>query len=197
MSLATSDLALKGFANIDATAATKHSGFVTRALLARIVEITNSDDIVLVIECMDAATVYKDICECVPGVDRRASMVNAILTFFDNSPEVAQAYASRKKEWVVIKDLVEEQERACVAAGGSGVTIATGMAWTNALEHNKTFDRLLKVRLSTVELKSTIQRLVDDMVDCWQEEPAYGDKILEPWKRHLELLDLFHVPGQR
>lgn len=196
MSLTTTDLSLKGFASIDATM-TKHAGFVTRALLAQIVEITTADNIVLVIQCEDAATVYKAICARMPSVDRRARTVNAVLTFFDNSPEVTKAFAARKKEWEVVKVLVEEQERTCVAEGARGLTVATGIMYTTALEeHTKTFPHLVKSGLSTAELKAAIKGAVDVMVDCWADadDPEYaehGEKSLKPWKGHLELLDLF------
>lgn len=191
MSLTTSDLSLKGFASIDATM-TKHASFVTRALLAQIVEIAGADDIVMVIERNKAATVYKDICERAPSVDRRARMVSAVLTFFDNSPEVAKKFAARKKEWELVNELVEEQDRACVASGTCGVTMATGMARATALEHKASLPQLLKSGLSTGEINAAIKGAVDETVECWEyEDPARGQQIVQPWKEHLELLELF------
>lgn len=68
MSLTTGDLSLKGFASIDATSS-KHDSFVTRALLAQIVEFSSTDDIVLLIQCDEAVVMYKNICKHVASVD--------------------------------------------------------------------------------------------------------------------------------
>lgn len=120
-------------------------------------------------------------------------MVNAVLTLFDNIPELTEKFADRKKEWEHIKDLVEEQERADIAEGVSGVTMATGMEWISSFEHKDTLSQLLKFRLPIADIKSAIQGAMDHMVDCCAEtdEQEYGQTVVEPWKKQLELLGLF------
>lgn len=185
MSFTTSDLSLEGFASIDATL-TKHAGFVTRALLAQLVETSACNDVVEMIASTDPAVMYQDICDN-SSIDRRARTVDAVLTFFDNSPEVVKMYPARKQEWEYIKTLVEEQERASIAESTDGITIATGMAYAGALEHSKTWERLLKLRLPTSELKAAIQ----DALDCWKSDPMCAEEIPKQWKSRLELINNF------
>jgi hypothetical protein len=186
MSLTTSDLSLKGFASIDATSS-KHDSFVTRALLALVVEMVSADDIVVLIQSTDAADVYKEMCKHIPTVDRRVRMVDAVLTFFDNVPELAEKFAARKQEWEYIKELVEEQMRESVAEYVCGMAMATGMTWTIAVKRADTLSRLLKCKLPTVDLESTIRGTVDRMAD-WAES---DEEMAKPWKKQLELLGLF------
>lgn len=187
MSLSPADLSLAGFASIHANS-TKYEGFVTRDLLAQLVDLSASDCIADVFT-QDPAEVYKEICDEFASIHERARMVNAVLTFFNNSPEAAERFASWKMEWEALKIFVERQEMEDLL-GDRSLTIATGLATVFAVDHAKTWPMLLNLQLSPTVLKAVVRTTVDVVDDLFEDEAIKAHQVAV-WKKRLELVDLF------
>ena len=186
MSLTTTDLSLKGFASIDATT-TKHASFVIRALLAHIIDLTCCDCIVDVFT-KTVTEVYQDICREVINIQERARMVNAVLTFFNNSPEVAERFAGWKEEWEAITEMVEGQERDALI-GARSLTVATGLAFVLAVDNAATWPRLMKLGLSANYLKGAVREAAEVVDELFPGEPSKAHQVV--WQERLDFVELF------
>lgn len=187
-------LSLKIFDNIESWAASRHDAFALRVLLGHLIEIALVGDIYEVFKTYDAAQLYEEMCGRGVRFDRRVRMIDAVLRLFQNTPILSQRFPHRKKEWMMLKELVDAEERERFIKGKYAfqwLNAATGLLQETAAEFDEGMAQLHKLGFSTAEKKRIISDVLWEINTMKSYAPQKAEKPAVIWTKHLKMLELF------
>ena len=187
-------LSLKIFDDIETWASSKHDAFALRVLLGHLIDIASVDDIYEVFSVYDAIDVYEEMCCRGVGFDRRVRIIDAVLRLFANTPILAKRFPRRRKEWMLLKDLVDAEERERFIkgkGGGQWLNAVTGLLHDTATEFDQGMSQMNKLGFSTAEKRCVVNSVLAEISEMFDYAPKDAKKRADIWTRHLKMLQLF------
>lgn len=187
-------LSLEIFNSIESWASSKHDAFALRVLLGHLIEIALVSDIYEVFSVYDATHVYEEMCCRGVGFDRRVRMIDAVLRLFANTPILAKRFPRCRKEWMLLKDLVDAEERERFIKGKSGfqwLNAVTGLLQETATEFDEGMTQMNKLGFSTAEKRCVVNSVLAEISDMFNYAPKDAKKRAAIWNKHLKMLELF------